>query len=1121
MANNDNFGESTYLKQLKFDPRLKVSFIAKYLGRIRLSVLILVTIVFLGIASYLQLPRNLTPEIKIPLVIVSAVLPGAGPNDIESLVTIPIEDAVRTVQKIQKVQSTSRDSVSITQIQFENGVDPDKARSDIQAAVDSITDFPGDIQAPKVQKLDFENQPVWTFNLVGSADSASLFRFANILKNNLENVPNVDKVVISGSEDQEIQLLIKPEVIATYNINPMQITGLIKSSIKSLPAGSVITDNSTFSLTIDPAAVSVDDIRNLKINLNGTTLSLGDIVVISDRSKPSQAASYVVTKDTPPNRTVTFDVFKTSGAKIEEAVKAAKKEVDSQIEPYHGEFKVFSVNDTGDRIDKLFNRLQRDFLNTIILVTVILFIFLGIRQSVVSSLTAPIVFFITFLVMNLLGISLSFIAIFSLLLALGLLVDDTIVIISATTAYYRTGKFTPLETGLLVWRDFLLPVLTTTTTTVFAFLPLLISGGIIGEFIKPVPIVVSTTLIASIFTALFITFPAILYLLAPRIPERVSVLLKLSAVFLVVAAFYILVPKDSFTLLEVLAFLIFLFVSFQVRHILYRRFLKATNIKNYAFISSGKLRQYLGKGLISFSVISGAYKRLITRILRSPSIRKKTVIMVIVFSVFSFLLLPLGLVKNEFFPKTDQNVLYITVELPPGTSLEIANKEALNLLNQLKTTPETLFITANVGKTLSGFGGAAQGTTNNILFSIDLIDSESRKTPSSDIANIIRKRFAGYQKGRLLVQEVSGGPPVGADVQIKYFGSDLRILDEYANKTQDYLSKQVGFTNIDKSIKAGTGKIVFVPDKEKLANFGLTQDAVGFWLRLYASGFTADKIKLEGEGSDKQEINIRLSPQAQFVENISSLSIPTPMGNIPISDLGTLKLEPNPTLITREDYKRTISVTSAVSKGFSIPAQNAKLGKFADTLRLPTDYSWKTGGANEENQKSINTMLEAMFISFLLIIVTMVIQFNSFRRATVVMLVIPLSIAGVFIIFALTQIPLTFPALIGVLALFGIVVKNSILIVDKIVANQKVGMNFIESISDASSSRLEAIALTSLTAIFGLIPITLSDALWRGLGGAIIAGLTFSGTIMLLFIPVVYFYLFEKESQKKNYRFRD
>jgi multidrug efflux pump subunit AcrB len=209
-------------------------------------------------------------------------------------------------------------------------------------------------------------------------------------------------------------------------------------------------------------------------------------------------------------------------------------------------------------------------------------------------------------------------------------------------------------------------------------------------------------------------------------------------------------------------------------------------------------------------------------------------------------------------------------------------------------------------------------------------------------------------------------------------------------------------------------------------------------------------------------------------------------------------------------------VTAGVTKGYSVSEANSKLEKYADQLNLADGYSWSTGGANQQNQESVQSILEAMLLSFMLIIITMVLQFHSFRKALIVMLVIPLSISGVFIVFAVTQTPLSFPALIGILALFGIVVKNSILIVDKINQNLHAGLEYKTAIIDAAESRLEPIALTSFAAILGLIPVTLSNALWQGLGGAIIAGLMFSGSIMLFLIPVAYYMIFfSSEGQGK------
>jgi HAE1 family hydrophobic/amphiphilic exporter-1 len=1101
--------QSTYLSRLKFDPNLFKSLVAKYLFNLRLIILVVLAIIGFGIFSYLSLPRNINPDIKLAYVVVSTVLPGASPNDIESLITIPLEDSIQSIQGIDVLQSTSQDSVSIIVVQFKGGVDAEKARADVQSAVDSTGGLPNDSQTPKVTKLDFENRPIWSFDLVASGDSASLLRFANDLKNSLDNIPSIDKVVISGLETQEIQILVKPETISLYNLNPQQITTLISSSLKSLPAGMVKTASSSYALTVDPAVSSVNDLRKLKINISGNIVSLGDIAVISERSKPDQPTSYLVASGQTASKAVSFDIYRNSTYKIDQVTSDARNAVTTKLSG-NKQFKIYSVNDIEKQLDDQFRDLIRDFTMTIILVAVILFIFLGVRQAAVASAAIPLTFLITFTVMNLTGVALSFISTFSLLLSLGLLVDDTIVIISAMTAYYRSGKFTPQQTGLLVWKDFLTPVLTTTTTTVWAFLPILISSGIIGEFIKPIPIVVSSTLIASIFVALMITMPIMIFLLKPKIPFRTAILLRIILMIAIFALFYLLVPKNMLVILEGVVLIIFLLITFQVRKKLIsvgRSLLTKIRFGRWLRDHSP---DYLDTGMISFQRLSNLYKRIIQRILRSPEARKKVVIAVAVFSVFSFLLFPFGFVKSEFFPKQDSDYLSVSVALPAGTSLQVSNTEALDLAEQLKSIPEVSFVIADIGKSSSVFLSSTGGSFNNISLSIELLESSKRHKSSADIAQLIRQKLAGYQKGKVSIAEQTGGPPAGADVQIKLFGPDLNVLDTYANKVEDYLAKQTGVADVDKSIKPGTSKLVFVPDQAKLSQNSLSQDQIGYWLRLYASGFSSSTIKLPDDNNLKKDITIRMNSETQRAEDITTLNIPTTQGSLPLNYLGDFKLESNPTLISREGGKRTISVTASVTAGHSATQINSKLADFANTsLNLPQNYSWSTGGANEENQKSTLSVLKAMLISIVLIIITMIVQFNSFRKALIVILVIPLSISGVFILFALTQTSLSFPALIGVLALFGIVVKNSILLVDKIIANNKAGMEFTESISDAAASRLEAIALTSLATIMGLIPITLSNPLWRGLGGAIIAGLTFSGTIMLFFIPVVYYLIFQ------------
>lgn len=1094
-------------KKLKFSSQLENSWVTKYLKNTRLIILVILLISLLGIFSFINIPRVLNPSINIAIVNILTILPGAGPNDVESLVTVPIEDAVNGLSKVKKVTSSSRESLSVVSIEFESGTDSEKARSDIQSAVDTIT-LPTDAQTPKITKLDFQNQPIWSFTITSKEDTASLVRFSNYLKERIKELSDVKDVTTTGLEEQEIQIILKPENITSYSLSPQVILGAIKTAVKALPAGSVKTENSNFTLTIDPTVTKVEDLRSLKINLQDTVVSLSDVSEIILKNKPDQNSSFFASSNTPPQKSVNFNVYKTFNAQIENSTKKVEELVNQIIKDNNLRFELHSNRNSAEFIQEQFSELQRDFTITISLVFLTLFIFLGLRQAIVSSLSIPLTFFITFTVMRIFNIEFSFIAFFSLLLSLGLLVDDTIVVISAMTAYFRIGKFTPLQTGALVWKDFLVPVFTTTLTTVWAFVPLLLSTGVIGEFIKPIPIVVSSTLLGSFFVAMFLTLPIMVIILKPSIPFRVSVLLQILALIIIVVIFYLLVPKSTLILLQILVFLILLFILVNIRYIFFRQVGK---------FYQTKLRNKLDQGLINFEPIIHRYRSIIFSILSSSLARKKAVLAVVVFFIFAMVLFPLGFVKNEFFPPSDEDYLYVSLEMPPGTNLETTQKETIKILGELRLTDEVVFANANLGTSLDQQGDFSQGGTNTSLISMILKKHTQRHKSSIDIAQSVRDKYLNYQTGKLTVIEVSGGPPAGADLQIKLFGPDLSQLDNYANKLRDYLSTKPGVASTDKSIKPGTSKIAFVPDQTKLSQNSLTLDQMGFWLRTFASGFKAESIKLSTD-KENTDISLRISPNSEYAQNISKLVLPTQTGNIPLVSLGELKLEPNPTLISREDGKRTISVTAAIKKGFNIGDENKELEKFANSLSLPSGYSWQTGGVNEENQRSVNSILQAMLLSFLLIIVTMVIQFSSFRDALIVMLVIPLAISGVFILFALTHTPLSFPALIGILALFGIVVKNSILLVDKINQNKKIGMSLQEAIADATASRVEPIFLTSFATIVGLIPITLSNPLWRGLGGAIIAGLTFSGAIMLIFIPVVYYFFFNPgmKSKKSN-----
>lgn len=1102
--------QDSYLYRLKFDPKLLSSWHAKYIQNVRVVVLLILIILAVGITALLTLPRRLNPEVKLTIVTVSTVLPGAGPQDVESLITMPLEDKLQGLDGLDTLSSMSRESISVISMQFKSGVVKDKARNDAQTAVSEVTTLPGDAQIPRVVALDFENQPIWVFSLSSQSDTASLMRFSEDLKTKIEDLPNIDQVSLSGIDTQEIQVVMDQAKIREYNINPLQVSQAVKTATNSFPAGSVQTTTNSFALSIDTQAASIDEIRNIHLNFSGTPLKLGDVAQIYERSKPNQSRAYYANSTNPVKRTVILSIFKTSTADIDKTIKNVEKYVNSIITETEGAFTIQTVSNSGEEISKQLTDLVGEFQSTILLVFINLSLFLGVRQALIAGMTIPITFLLSFVWMGLLGQTINFITLFSLLLAFGTSIDDTIVTVSAMTAYFRTGKFSPIETGLLVWRDFVVPIWTTTVTTVWAFLPLILSSGILGEFIKPIPIVVATTMYTSTAVAWFITLPMIIVLLKPNIPRRIKLFFQVLIVLGVFGFIIYLTPKTVLFVPTLLVLIIFILVGLKVKKMIGNIF-KSNLGKNKRVMQFNILsRKIISSGLINTQALGEKYENVILRILSSKKGRRTALIAVGSFAAISYMLIPIGLVKNEFFPKTNADSLFVTLNMPSGTNIESLDKEAQNITEIVRRTPETEAVLSQMGVQGGFFEQSLD--ENSALITLILIPKEKRKNDSSVIASSLRKQFETYNKGKISITETSSGPPVGADVQIKLLGDDLSTLNKYAEQTISYLSKVHGVVNVDKTVKAGTSKLVFIPNRAELVQNGISLDTLGFYLRLAASGFTLDKIKFESR--DEEDISFYANSGTLFPEDVSNITIPTQSGNVPLVELGNIKLKTNPTVIFREGGKRTMSVTAGVLPGYSISEINKNLEKFADTdLALTSGYNWQTGGVNEENQKSVTSILRAMGLSFILIMATMVIEFSSYRQAAMILSLIPFAISGVFVIFGLTGTPLSFPALIGVMALFGVVVTNAMFIVEKINQNRKEGMDLIPAIADAGRSRLEPILLTSITSILGLVPITLSNPLWRGLGGAIISGLLFSGGIMLIYIPVMYYTL---NREKKN-----
>ena len=965
--------DASYLAKLEYDKKLESSWWAKYIVNLRNVILLIIGILVVGIASYTSLPRRLNPEVKIPSISVSTVLPGASPTDVESLITKPMEKELAGLEGLDAMTSSSRENSSTIILQFTSNTDVDKARQDTQAAVDGVAGLPEDATAPKVVSFDFENEPVWQFVLYGKkASLPTLFTYADRLKAAIEQSSKVKEVVLSGTELQEIQVIIKPERVQELGLNINDIRSGVVAATSSYPAGTIKANSSLFSVAIDPQVESVADLRNVRVKAGDTVVRLGDIATVSERSASEQSKSYYADANTPSTRVVSFTVYKTKSADIDEAEKAVKEIIDQELQ-VAPDFSIRTTLNAADQINDQFDELTANFRDTIILVFLVLVAFLGFRQAFIASLTIPLTFLSAFTFMRFFGLSINFLSLFSLLLALGLLIDDTVVTVQAMTAYSRSGKFSAKQSGVMVWRDFIVPIWSTTFTTIWAFVPLLLSTGIIGEFIKSIPIVVTVTLISSTAIAVLITLPLMVFSLDPHIPRRVKVLIQV-LIGIALVGMVLAISNGPLLPLILIVFAVLYAVLRTVGGLLMERARRRANHISWYRNHKQTLTERFTNGFINMDPLVSGYKRAISYVISSKVWRRNVLIIVTLFALFSYILLPLGFVVNEFFPKSDTDSLYINLELPSGTSSDKTDAETREIVAAVREDEDVSYVSADVGRTFAESGAGSAGGGNVSQVTINLNEENSVA-----VAERLRKQFTTYAAGTLNVVEISGGPPAGADVQIKLLGDDLNKLDAYATRVEQYLKNTPGVRNVQRSIKPGTSKLVFFPDYTKLKDLGIDAQAVGGQLRTAASGLKLDSLTVADE---ERDIVFRYDNELLTPQSLNALTIRANGTEYPLLTLGSLHLETNPTLISREDQKRSISVSGSVASGYSSVEIGRELEQFADAkLGLESGYTWATGGANEENAKSVQSIMQAMILAFLLIFTNMVLQFGSFRQA--------------------------------------------------------------------------------------------------------------------------------------------
>ncbi|MCW1891694.1 MAG: efflux RND transporter permease subunit [Candidatus Uhrbacteria bacterium] len=1127
--------DQQYLARLTFNPKLRKSFLNIFVTKPRIVLLLIVSLTIAGVYAFTQLPRESNPEVKIAMASILTTYPGASPADIEELVTKKIENGISNVKNVKTIESSSANSVSMIVVEFEAKADLEESIRSLRDAVSGLKGkLPDDANDPSVREISLDDTPIWTAAMTSPVDGKTLRDMGEELQDELEKIPGVREVSISGGDETRFEVAYDPLKLTQFGISADQANQAIAMTNVAVPSGSFDGREFRYPVRSDGRIWTAEDIGNIPVTHaeNGGVIAVKDLARVQETViKKTVLSRFGTPGDQPSRDTVTIQIIKKTGGSIIKTIDEAQRRIDAFVKTQPQGTVVHVVSDQSELIKTDFSHLTRDFLLTVILVFGILFLVVGLKEAFVAGLAVPLVFFATFVIMLISGISLNFLSMFSLILSLGLLVDDAIVVVSATKQYLNTGKFTPEEAVLLVLNDFKVVLTTTTLTTVWAFLPLLMSTGIMGEFIKSIPITASTTLLASLFIALLVNHPLAAVLERIRFTAGFfwTTIIALLAIGLASGVTGTMIGFIVAGICAAGVLMLGLWFAKRGRAVLAQNGALVEREWNDDELIKAKLRAQGAKehgsfasklmhGIVNFHAILPWYERVLRSILKTGKRRMTTLAVIGALFVSAIALPVFGIVKMEFFPNSDFEQLSVFVEAPPGTKLDVTNAIVERVEARLRIRPEIESYSTLVGVRSSQGVISVSGSTpsHTATITLKLKPEEERTQPSYELAATLRQELSDIKDAKVTVESPESGPPAGSDIEMQLSGDDLAELEATAHALRPLLAGISGVVSTDISLKQAPADYTFRLDPSRMEFYGVNAAMVGGSLRTAISGTEVTTI-LE-DGKEKSVVATFMPDRIPTLEDVQNLQIlNTKRQPIFLKDVATVELQPGVESISRIDKKRTVVLSGSVDAN-TRPAEalTAFQSKLASDGHIPDDVSIKYGGQNEQNTESVTSIIRAMAVAAMLIIITLIVQFNSLRQSFIVLVTIPLALIGVMFGLAITGIRLSFPGLIGIVALFGIVVKNAIILVDKMNLNRRSGIPFIESVVDACTSRLEAIFITSICTIVGILPITFSDATWRALGSAVIAGLMLSSFFTLFVVPTLYISMYRKQVKKEQ-----
>jgi HAE1 family hydrophobic/amphiphilic exporter-1 len=1074
----------------------------------KFSYLLIVALVGLGVFSIFSIPRESSPEVVIPVGVVSTSFPGAPAADVEKLITNEIERGLTGLQNVESITSTSREGLSSVVVEFEASADvPDS----IQALKDEIdlirSSLPDEANDPVVLRQNFSDFPILTVALAADISDLAFNEITKEVERDLETISGVSRVEFSGVKDREVSIIVNQTALSNFGISLNQVNQALRNANLTFPVGQIVNDDIIYNVAFEGDISDSTQLPDIAIaTRNGQPIFVRDIAVVEDGLVAGTTLSRLSVEGSPSVKSVSFNVFKQSGGDITKITSAVNSRIDELRQP--GEildgFETTIVNDSGQLILDDLVKLSLSGLQTVALVILLLIFTVGLRESILAGISIPLSIIIGFIGLYFSGNTINFLSLFSLILGVGILVDSSIVMIEGIDKKIKDNpKDSKEKAAIDTIKEFSAPLISGTLTTISMFVGLFVVSGVTGQFISSIPFTLVSLLVVSLFVSL-----AILPLLAKSFLKdnqhqkiKTKGQIKRDQLIENIENWYKLkIRKYINDEDEQAKFLSLIFAGLVFAITL------AVNI----FIG------LIAAPLIYFSSLKAFawqknknWKPWKRRLAWYPIL-----ILILVFStlVSNFALPSFNPVKVTFFETSDADSIIIEIENPQGTTKEETDIDVRRIEEYLYDENEIEAFIATVGSG-SSFGSGGNGEKFANIF-VKL--STDRNRTSSEISDDLREQLSDLKDVNFKIVQPSDGPPTGAPIVIKFLGEDLTELSRLANGSAQILRDTEGAINIETSANDNSNEFVLTLDQAKAAALGLSPFEISQIARTAVFGSTATNLTTLNEDIDvvvklnvanRSDINNDNSDVIS-IDALAGIQLPTTSGTVPLSSLVEISLRESNSVISHESGKRVVTVTADVAPGVnSREIQAAAISTIRENLDIGNDIELSTGGGeSEESNRSFAELGLALIVGVVLMIAVLTLQFNSYLHMGYVISVLPYSLIGIFIGLGLTFNPLSFPSIMGFIALSGIVVNNSILLIDMMnhLRRKDPKRDIHDVVLEAAGSRLRPILLTTLTTVIGMIPLAFAGDLWAPLAYAVMFGLVFSVLITLVLIPIIY-----------------